>query len=109
MTQRDPGGAAPASSLVDYQEGSIVSRTLVKNEGGSLTVFALDAGQAISSHSVPHEAFVLVLEGEGAFTVGAERHRAAAGEILRFPANVPHAVEAPVRFKMLLSMFKGGA
>lgn len=100
-------GPVDARSLVDYQAGSIVSRTLVKNDGGSLTLFALDGGQAISSHTVPHEAFVLVLEGEGTFTVGERVHRVQEGRILRLPARVPHAVDAHARFKMLLSMVKG--
>jgi quercetin dioxygenase-like cupin family protein len=109
QTNAPPEGPLEARALVDYQEGSIVSRTLVKNDGGSLTVLALDAGQAISTHTVPHEAFVLVLDGEGSFTVGAKEHRVATGHLLHLPATVPHAVAAPVRFKMLLSMLKGRA
>ncbi len=115
MTTRPDGmnarlaGPAEAAALVDYQEGSIVSRSLVKNDGGSLTIFAFDAGQAISSHTVPHEAFALVLEGEGAFTVGEEVHRVGKGQLVHLPAGVPHAVAAPARFKMLLTMVRGRA
>jgi len=92
--------------LIAYQEGAIVSRILVKAVGGSLTVFAFDAGQSLSEHTVPNEALVLVLDGTAAVTVGGERHEVRAGETIRLPANVTHAVDAPERFKMLLAILK---
>jgi quercetin dioxygenase-like cupin family protein len=93
-------------ALVDWQEGSIVSRVLVKTAGGSLTVFAFDAAQSLSEHTVPNEALILVLDGAAGVTVGGERHAVRAGESIRLPANVPHAVEGPERFKMLLAILK---
>jgi quercetin dioxygenase-like cupin family protein len=96
---------APLGSLVDYQEGSVVSRTLVKNRSGSVTLFAFDRGQAISEHTVPYEALVMVLDGSGEFTVGG-KHVVTTGSVLLMPASVPHAVTAPSRFKMALTMLK---
>lgn len=101
-------GPAALNGLVDYQEGSVVSRTLVKNSSGSVTLFAFDEGQSISEHTVPHDALVHVLDGSGEFTVGGTEHRVSAGEILHMPANIPHAVAAPSRFKVALTMLKAG-
>ena len=96
----------PLESLVDWQEGAIVSRILVKAAGGSMTVFAFDAAQSLSEHTVPNEALILVLDGAAGVTVGGERHTVRAGESIRLPANVTHAVDAPERFKMLLALLK---
>ena len=71
-----------------------------------MTVFAFDAGQALSEHSAPFDAYVQVLDGEGQMVIGGESVTAKAGEVVLMPANVPHAVNAPVRFKMLLLMFR---
>jgi quercetin dioxygenase-like cupin family protein len=96
----------PASleSLVSYQDAAIVSRILVKTAGGSLTLFAFDAGQSLSEHTVPHQAFVVILEGTALISVGGQRQEVRAGESIPLPANVPHAVDAPGRFKMFLAI-----
>lgn len=99
-------GPRALDALIDWQEGAIVSRILVKTGGGSLTVFAFDAGQGLSEHTVPNEALILVLDGAAGVTVGGEHHTVRAGESIRLPANVPHAVDAPQRFKMLLAILK---
>lgn len=99
-------GPRALDGLIAYQEGAIVSRILVKAAGGSLTVFAFDAGQSLSEHTVPNEALVLVLDGTAGVTVGGARHVVRAGETVRLPANVTHAVDAPERFKMLLAILK---
>jgi len=111
MTAAAAGGLPPATnvtlaSLVAYQEGSIVSRTLVKKQAGTLTLFAFDAGQALSEHTAPFDAMVQVLDGEAELVIGEHAVRAAAGETVLMPANVPHAVHAPQRFKMLLTMIR---
>ncbi len=100
--------AAPTEvvELTKYVDGSIVSRTLNENSAGTLTCFAFDAGQRLSEHSAPFDAFVLVLDGAAELTIGGETVRACAGQIVLMPANVPHAVAAPERFKMLLLMLK---
>jgi quercetin dioxygenase-like cupin family protein len=109
------GSAEPATAtaevarltdLVQYQDGSIVSRTLVKRGSGSVTVFAFAAGQAISEHTVPHDALVLVVDGEAEVTVGGRMHRLRSGDTIVMPAGQPHAVKAATRFKMLLTMLR---
>jgi quercetin dioxygenase-like cupin family protein/HD superfamily phosphodiesterase len=96
----------PASidSLVEYSGDSIVSKTLVKKKGGTVTAFAFAAGQALSEHSAPFDAMVQVIDGGGVFTVGGNVYNVKAGELLVMPANVPHSVKAEKRFKMLLTM-----
>jgi quercetin dioxygenase-like cupin family protein len=97
-------------SLADeiaYVDGSVVSRTLAKAPGGSLTLFAFDAGQELSEHTAPFDAFVQVLDGEVELTIGGEKVPARTGETVLMPAGVPHAVRAATPFKMLLSMIRG--
>jgi len=94
------------AGLIHYAEGAIVSRTLAENEAGTLTLFAFDAGQGLSEHSAPFDAVVQLLDGEAELTIGGKAVCAAAGQIVLMPANVPHAVKAPRRFKMLLTMLR---
>ena len=94
------------ASLVDYAEGSIVSRTLVENAAGTITLFAFDAGQGLSEHTAPFDAVVQVLDGQAELTIGGEPMTATAGQAVLMPANVPHAVKATARFKMLLTMLR---
>jgi len=100
------GDILQLSGLLEYQDGSIVSRTLVDSEAVTLTVFALAEGQTISEHSAPHDALLQVLEGTARVRIDDETHELAAGEAVVFPADVPHAVAAPSRFKMLLTMVR---
>ncbi len=92
--------------LTDYQEDSVVSRTLIKRPGGTVTLFAFGAGQSLSEHTAPFDALVQVVDGEGLFTIAGEPHRVAAGQAIIMPADVPHAVTAESRFKMLLTMIR---
>lgn len=92
--------------LLDYQDGSVVSRTLVKKATGTLTLFAFDEGEGLSEHSTPHDAMVEVLDGTVEITIGGEPHRVTAGQGLLLPANVPHALSAITPFKMLLTMIR---
>ena len=102
-----PAQALRLGEQVGYVDGSIVSRTLAKAPGGSLTLFAFDAGQELSEHTAPFDAFVQVLDGAVELTIGGARVAAGAGETVLMPAGVPHAVRATERFKMLLSMVRG--
>lgn len=90
--------------LTPYQEGQVVSRTLAQNPHVSLTLFAFEKGEEISTHASGGDALVTVLEGTGRFTVGGEVHTVRAGESLVMPAKVPHAVYGEERFKMLLTV-----
>jgi quercetin dioxygenase-like cupin family protein len=94
------------AEMVQYAPGSIVSRTPVDTDVGTLTLFAFDAGQGLSEHSAPFDALVQVLDGTGEFTVGGKACTVKAGEALVMPADVPHAVKAVERFKMLLTMIR---
>lgn len=91
---------------IEYSTGSVVSRTLKENRAGTITLFAFDAGQGLSEHSAPFDAVVQVIDGEGRFIIGGEEHDLKAGQLIIMPANVPHAVRAKQRFKMLLTMLR---
>jgi quercetin dioxygenase-like cupin family protein len=93
-------------SLVNSTEHGIASRVLAKTGGGSLTLFAFDAGQGLSEHTSPFEALVMVLEGTLTVTIDSQPVQALPGTIVRMPANVPHAVEAPTAARMLLVMLR---
>ena len=88
--------------LVDYQPGQVVSKTLVQNDKMGVTLFSFDAGGEISTHASGGDAMVTVLEGRGRFVVGGEEYFLQTGETVVMPQNVPHAVYAVERFKMLL-------
>jgi quercetin dioxygenase-like cupin family protein len=94
------------SDMVAYQEGSVVSRVVVKNASGSVTVFAFDQGEGLSEHTTPHDALVHVLDGRADITLAGEVHRLEAGDALVMPGGVPHALHAPDRFIMSLVMLK---
>jgi len=93
-------------SLVTPTEQGIASRVLAKTTGGSLTLFAFDSGQGLTEHSSPFEALVLVLEGSLALTIGGTTVRAMPGTIVRMPADIPHALDAPEACRMLLIMLR---
>lgn len=102
----DPAEPVQLAHLVDYAPGSVVSRTLVKSGAGTMTVFAFDAGEELSEHTVPFDAFVQVLDGAVQLTIGGEVVAATAGDLVRMPAGVPHSVRAVERFKMLLTLYR---
>jgi quercetin dioxygenase-like cupin family protein len=101
-------GAAPVAplTLAAYQDGAVVSRTLLKRAGGTVTLFAFDEGQALSEHTAPFDAVAHVLEGEADITIAGSPLKVLAGEMVLMPANQPHAVNARTRFKMLLTMIR---
>ncbi len=92
--------------LAGYQEGAVVSRTLVERRAGTVTLFAFDAGQALSEHTAPFDAWVYVLEGELEITLDGEPHMLAQGQAMTMPADVPHALRAVTPLKMLLVMIR---
>ncbi len=95
------------AELAEYQEGSIVSRIVLKQEKGNVTFFAFDKGQELSEHTAPFDALVQVLEGRAEIIVAGQSHQLVAGKMIVMPANRPHALKAPERFKMLLTMIRG--
>ena len=96
-----------ALELVAYQAGAVVSRELVKKKTGTVTVFAFDEDQGLSEHTAPFDALVQVLDGVAEITIGGTPHRVGKNELILMPANVPHALKAIERFKMMLIMLRG--
>jgi quercetin dioxygenase-like cupin family protein len=94
------------SELVNYQDGAVVSRTLIKRPTGTVTLFAFAEGQELSEHTAAFDALVQVLDGEAEITISGSPLRTKAGEAVLLPANQPHAVKALTRFKMLLTMIR---
>lgn len=94
------------AELVDYQEGAIVSRTLLDKKTGTLTLFAFDKGQGLSEHTTPYDAWLYILEGETEVTISGQQFHLTQGHAIILPANQPHAVKALTRFKMLLVMIR---
>lgn len=94
------------SELLQYQDGSIVSRVLLKNKGGTTTLFAFAEGEGLSEHTAPFDALVVALEGEAEIQIADERFTVRQGETITLPANRPHAVKAISNFKMLLIMIR---
>ncbi len=92
--------------MVEYQDASIISRTLVNKNTGSITLFAFDKGQELSEHTTPYDALVQVVDGKGEIIIDGNTNMLEAGSIILMPAAIPHAVKAPERFKMLLTMIK---
>lgn len=93
-------------SLIAYQDGSVVSRTIIDKKTGTITLFAFDANQGLSEHKAPYDALVYVIEGEVEITISGEPFRLKKGEMTIMPANKPHALAAKSKFKMLLTMVK---
>ena len=94
------------SDLVEYEKGRVVSRTFAQNSSISLTLFAFDQGEGLSTHAASGDAMVQVLDGEALLTIGGKEVRAGKGEIVVMPADVPHSVNAVKPFKMLLIVVK---
>lgn len=100
------GQVTPLAELVDYQAGSVVSRTLIDKPSGTVTLFAFAQGEGLSEHTTPYEALVQILDGEAAITVSGREYRVGAGEMLIMPADEPHALRAEKPFKMMLVMIR---
>ena len=92
--------------LVSYQEGSVVSKTLIKKGTGTVTLFAFDKDEGLSEHTAPFDAMVCILDGVSEITVGGVPKVVKQGEMVIMPANIPHALKATERFKMMLVLIK---
>jgi quercetin dioxygenase-like cupin family protein len=99
-------GVFSLPELAQYGDDAIVSRTLMKRPTGTVTLFAFDQGQELSEHTAPFDAIAQVLDGQGEFIIGGVPHLINAGQTIIMPANIPHAVKAVARFKMLLTMIR---
>ena len=94
------------AEIVQYQPGSIVSRTLIKNPGGTVTAFAFDQDESLSEHTAPFDALVFIVDGEADISISIISHHVRAGQMLLLPAGQPHAIKAITKFKMILVMVK---
>lgn len=92
------------ADYVNYQESSVVSRTIIDKEAGTVTLFAFDEGQGLSPHKAPYDALVYILDGEAEVTLSGKTHQLKEGEMIIMPANKPHSLKALKRFKMMLVM-----
>ena len=101
-----PAGVFRPEGIIEYQEGAVVSRTLVDTDSGTVTVFAFDVSQGLSEHTAPFDALVQVLDGSAEIYIAGVQHPLNAGECIIMPAGVPHALKAATRFKMQLTMIK---
>lgn len=90
--------------MIDYQEGSVVSRTLIDKKAGTVTLFAFDEEQGLSEHTAPYDALVQIIDGQAEITISRRLHLLKAGEMIIMPANEPHSLKARGKFKMLLTM-----
>jgi quercetin dioxygenase-like cupin family protein len=100
------GKVAKLTDLVHYQEGAIVSRTIVEKKAGTVTLFAFDKGQRLSEHTAPFDALVCILDGEATVTISGESHQLKEGEAILMRANEAHALEGPTKFKIMLTMIR---
>lgn len=100
------GGPEKLDGMVEYQEGSIVSRTLIDKKAGTVTLFAFDRGQKLSEHTAPYDAMMVILDGEAEISISGKPLHLENGQMIILPANKPHAINAVNRFKMLLIMIR---
>lgn len=94
------------ADLADYQEGAVVSRTILDKGTGTVTLFTFDEGQGLSEHTTPYDALVYIIDGEAEISISGKASRLKPGEMILMPANEPHALKAVKRFKMILIMIR---
>lgn len=102
----EKGKAFSFNDSVDYSEGGIVSKTILKKETGNISLFSFDKGEALSEHTAPFDAMIQVVDGKGEIVIGGKSNLLETGQTIIMPANIPHAVKAVERFKMVLTMIK---
>ena len=92
--------------MIEYTDGGVISKQVTKAKGGNMTLFSFDKEQGLSEHKTPFDAIVEILDGEAEITIGGNLHNLKKGDCIIMPANIPHALKAVERFKMLLTMIK---
>ncbi len=102
------GRALDFAGLIDYQDGAVVSREVIRKRTGTVTLFAFDKGQGLSEHTAPFDALVHIVDGEADITISGKTFRVREGEMIIMSANKPHALKAVKRFKMVLTMIRSG-
>ena len=102
----EPSKIFVTEETVEYAEGSVVSKTIIKNPAGNVTLFAFDSGEGLSEHSSPYQALVQLLDGKAEIIIGGTPYNLQAGQSIILPANIPHSLKANEKFKMMLTMIK---
>ena len=100
------GKVLKTADLIEYQDGSVVSREIIKKDTGTVTIFAFDKGEGLSEHSAPFDAMVQIVDGTALITIGGEENTVKKGQMIIMPANVPHALHAVEKYKMILTMIR---
>ena len=106
MSKENSNMVMDLKSMLDYQEESIVSRVILKEKKGNITLFAFDKGQELSEHTAPFDAVVQVLDGKVQVSIDGKPNNLSAGQMIIMPANIPHALYAEEKFQMILTMIK---
>ena len=106
VSQSCVGKPAVLADLIDYADGSIVSKTLIDKSVGTITLFAFDRGQKLSEHTTPYDAVVQIIDGSADITINGKVKTVCSGQLIVMPANIPHAVAAKEKFKMMLIMIR---
>jgi quercetin dioxygenase-like cupin family protein len=102
----EKGKAFSFNSSIEYSDGGIVSKTVLKKESGNISLFSFDVGEALSEHTAPFDAMIEVIDGKAEITIGGKPNILTSGQTIIMPANIPHAVKAVERFKMVLTMIR---
>lgn len=102
----DTGTVQQLTELVEYQEGSVVSRTVIGKKTGTVTLFAFAEGQGLSEHTAPFDAMVCILDGQAQISIAGNQLQVKQGEMVIMPAHIPHELNAEKKFKMMLIMIK---
>ena len=92
--------------LIDYQDGSVVSREIIRKDTGTVTIFAFDKGEGLSEHTAPFDAMVQIIDGEAEITISGKKNLLSEGDMIIMPANEPHALKAIEKYKMILTMIR---
>jgi len=100
------GKVLKVEDLIDYQDGSVVSREIIKKDTGTVTIFAFDKGEGLSEHTAPFDAMVQIIDGKAEITISGKSNLLEKGEMIIMPANEPHALKALERYKMVLTMIR---
>jgi quercetin dioxygenase-like cupin family protein len=101
------GSALNLENMIEYSSGGVISKQVLKNPAGNITLFSFDQGQGLTEHTAPFDALIYILDGEAEIIIGGNPNRVRKGESIIMPANITHALQAVERFKMLLTMIKG--
>jgi quercetin dioxygenase-like cupin family protein len=100
------GKVLKTADLIEYQDGSVVSREIIKKDTGTVTIFAFDKGEGLSEHTAPFDAMVQIIDGKAEITISGNKNILEAGEMIIMPANDPHALKAIEKYKMVLTMIR---